>query len=210
MSPITLALLEDDPEVRALLIQFLRLQHEFSLIIVASSAEELLREMADAHPPQIALIDLGLPGMSGLDMLPLLRSRFPQTDVIVQTVFDDTDRIYQALCSGASGYVLKNAPLEQYREAILEVAQGGAYFSRAVARRVLLHFKPTPQLRPEVLSERERAVLHALVDGLSDKQVAARLDLAHATVRTHVQNIYRKLQINSRSELLTRAARGQI
>lgn len=210
MAPLTLALVEDDPEVRALLTQYFGQQPDMRLTVVAASAEELLRELAVAHPPQIALLDLGLPGMSGLDLLTTLRARFPQTDVIIQTVFDDTDRIYQALCNGASGYVLKNAPLEQYREAIVEVSQGGAYFSRAVARRVLQHFKPTPQTRPEVLSERERDVLQALVDGLSDKQVAERLHLAHATARTHVRNIYRKLQINSRSELLTRAARGQL
>ena len=210
MNPIRLALIEDDPEVQQLLQQYLCRQPEFTCVIVADSAEAFLRALPDALPPQVVLLDLGLPGLSGLELLPLLRQRLPDAEVLVQTAFDDPDHIYQALCGGASGYVLKNTQLPQLKAALLEVMQGGAFFSRTVARRVLQHFKPTPATRPSLLSEREAEVLKAIVDGLGDKQIAARLDVAVVTIRTHVRTIYRKLQVNSRSELLSRVARGQL
>lgn len=210
MNSIRLAIVEDDPEVRQLLQQYLCRQEEFACVIVAESAEAFLAELPDALPPQLLLLDLGLPGLSGLELLPLVRARLPEVAIVIQTAFDDPDRIYQALCGGASGYVLKNTPLPQLKAALLEVMQGGAFFSRAVARRVLAHFKPTPTVLPALLSEREHAVLQGIVDGLPDKQIADRLGLALATVRTHVSNIYRKLQVNSRSELQSRAAKGQL
>ena len=210
MNPIRLAIIEDDPEVRQLLLQYLGRQEEFACVIVAESAEAFLRELAVALPPQLILLDLGLPGMSGLELLPLLRTRLPGTEIVIQTAFEDPDRIYQALCGGASGYVLKNTQLPQIKAALLEVMRGGAFFSRSVARRVLQHFKPGPTAQPTLLSEREHTVLQGIVDGLADKQIAARLTLAVPTVRTHVRNIYRKLQVNSRGELLSRAAKGEL
>jgi DNA-binding NarL/FixJ family response regulator len=208
MNPIRLAIIEDDPEVQQLLRQYLGRQEEFECVIVVDSAEAFLRELAVALPPQAILLDLGLPGMSGLELLPLLRTRLPDAEIVIQTAFEDPDRIYQALCGGASGYVLKNTQLPQIKAALLEVMQGGAFFSRSVARRVLQHFKPNPTTQPTLLSEREHTVLQGIVDGLADKQIAARLELAVPTVRTHVRNIYRKLQVNSRGELLSRAAKG--
>ena len=210
MNPIRLAIIEDDPEVRQLLLQYLGRQEEFACVIVAESAEAFLRELAVALPPQLILLDLGLPGMSGLELLPLLRTRLPNAEIVIQTAFEDPDRIYQALCGGASGYVLKNTQLPQIKAALLEVMRGGAFFSRSVARRVLQHFKPGPTAQPTLLSEREHTVLQGIVDGLADKQIAARLTLAVPTVRTHVRNIYRKLQVNSRGELLSRAAKGEL
>jgi DNA-binding NarL/FixJ family response regulator len=210
MNPIRLAIIEDDPEVQQLLRQYLGRQDEFECVIVVDSAEAFLRELAVALPPQAILLDLGLPGMSGLELLPLLRTRLPDAEIVIQTAFEDPDRIYQALCGGASGYVLKNTQLPQIKAALLEVMQGGAFFSRSVARRVLQHFKPNPTAQPTLLSEREHTVLQGIVDGLADKQIAARLELAVPTVRTHVRNIYRKLQVNSRGELLSRAAKGAL
>jgi DNA-binding NarL/FixJ family response regulator len=211
MSRIRLALVEDDPEVRELLHGYLSHQPEFDCVLTASSAEAFLRELPDLlHPPQVVLLDIQLPGMSGIELLPLLRQRLPEADVLMQTVFDDADRIYQALCAGASGYVLKNTPLADLKAAVLEVHRGGAPMSRAVARKVLAHFKPTPSVQPDLLSAREREVVQAIVDGLGDKQVAARLGLSPETVRTYVKRVYKKLQVGSRTELMSRAARGEL
>ncbi|OON70109.1 response regulator [Hymenobacter sp. CRA2] len=210
-TPIRLALVEDDPEVRALLHGYLCRQPELSCVLLADSVESFLQQLPDLlQPPQVILLDIHLPGMSGLEALPLLKQRLPEADVVMQTVFDDADRIYRALCAGASGYVLKNTPLEELKAAVLEVYRGGAPMSRAVARKVLAHFKPTPAVQPDLLSEREREVVVAIVDGLSDKQVAARLDLSVETVRTYVKRIYKKLQVGSRTELVSRHARGQL
>lgn len=205
MPPIYLALIEDDPEVRELLHNYLCQQPELRCVAVAASVEEFLAELPDLLLlPSVVLLDIGLPGRSGLEALPLLRQKLPQADFLMQTVFDDADRIYQALCRGASGYVLKHTPLAELKAAVLEVAQGGAPMSRAVARKVLAHFKPSPTTEPDLLSAREREVVQGIVDGLGDKQVAARLGLSPDTVRTYVKRIYKKLEVGSRTELANR------
>ncbi|GAB2870893.1 response regulator [Hymenobacter ruber] len=211
MKPIRLALVEDDPEVRELLQGYLCQQPEFDCVLVADSVESFLRQLPDLFLlPQVVLLDIHLPGLSGIEALPTIKQRLPDADVLMQTVFDDADRIYQALCAGASGYVLKNTPLPELKAAVLEVHRGGAPMSRAVARKVLAHFKPSPVVQPDLLSTRERDVVLAIIDGLGDKQVAARLDLSVETVRTYVKRIYKKLQVTSRTELVSRHARGHL
>lgn len=211
MNRIRLALVEDDPEVRELLQGYLCQQPEFDCVLVAESAEDFLNQLTEVRqPPQVVLLDIHLPGMSGLDALPHIKQRLPEADVLMQTVFDDADRIYRALCAGASGYVLKNTPLPEIKAAVLEVERGGAPMSRAVARKVLAHFKPTPTVQPDLLTARERDVVQGLVDGLGDKQVAARLGLSPETVRSYVKRIYKKLHVGSRTELVSRAARGEL
>lgn len=208
---LRLGLVEDDPELRRFYADYLNQQPELECVLLADSAESCFAQLADLlHPPHVVLLDIGLPGRSGLDALPRLKHLLPATEVVMHTVYDDADRIYQALCQGASGYVLKQQPLPELKAAVLEVACGGAPMSRAVARKVLAHFKPTPSVQPALLSEREQQVLQGLVDGLSDKQVAARLGLAPTTVRTFVRHIYRKLHVSSRAELFSRQARGQL
>ena len=210
-APLRLALVEDDPEVRELLHAYLCHQPELECVIQADSVESLLAQLAEVRAlPQVVLLDVQLPGLSGIEALPLIKQRLPEADVLMHTVFDDTDRIYQALCQGATGYVLKNTPLADIKAAILEVARGGSPMSRAVARKVLAHFKPSPSVRPDLLTARERDVVQGLVDGLGDKQVAARLGLSAETVRTYVKRIYKKLHVGSRTELLSRAARGEL
>lgn len=205
MNKLRLALVEDDPTVRELLSGYLCRQPEFDCVLVAGSAEELLAWLPDtATPPQLVLLDIHLPGLSGLETLPHLQRLIPEAEVVMQTVFEDTDNIYEALRRGASGYLLKSTPLPAIKAALLDVAQGGAPMSRAVARKVLGHFKPSPVSAPETLTEREREVLQGLVDGLSEKLVAARLDLSIQTIHSHVKRIYRKLQVNSRGELMNR------
>jgi len=210
MTTIQLALVEDDPRVRELLQRYLSAQPEFNCVIVAHSAEDFFTQLDLSLPPQVILLDLGLPGMSGLQALPLIRKRLPEVEVIVQTMFDDVDRIYQALRSGASGYVLKTSPLPELKAAVVEVMNGGAPMSRAIARKVLQHFRPAPSQQPDTLTPREQEVLEVLVEGLSEKQAAARLELSPETVHTHVKRIYKKLQVGSRAELLGRAARGDL
>ena len=211
MTSIRLAIVEDDPDIRALTHHYLRQQSDIACVIVADSVEDLLAQLADALPPQVILLDIGLPGLNGIEALPLITARLPGVEILMHTVFEDPDHIYNALCRGASGYVLKTTPLPQLKEAIVDVMQGGAPMSRAVARKVLAHFKPTPSSQPTLLTEREKTVLEALVTGRSDKQIAALYDLSPASVRTYVKRIYKKLQVTEgRSELLRRAGRGEL
>ncbi|MDO7877565.1 response regulator transcription factor [Hymenobacter sp. ASUV-10] len=203
--PYRLALVEDDPTVRELLHGYLCRQPEFDCVCVADSAEALLAWLPDAVlPPQLILLDIHLPGLSGIEALPRLRQLAPEAEVVMQTVFEDTDNIFEALRRGASGYLLKSTPLPQLKAGLLDVAQGGAPMSRTVARKVLGHFKPSPVTQPALLTERERDVVQGLVEGLSEKLVAARLGVGLSTIHSHVKSVYRKLQVNSRSELLSR------
>lgn len=195
--------------MRSLLCEYLCHQPEFNCPIVVGSIEELWQELDLSLVPRIILLDVSLPGQTGIQALPALRKRLPGTDVILQTMHDDPERIYQALWAGATGYVIKNATsLPQYHQAILDVLAGGAALSPSVARKALHHFQPAPSQQPELLSAREQEVMHLLVDGLSEKQVAARLTLLPDTVHTYVKRLYEKLRVNSRSELLSRAAKG--
>ena len=203
--PYRLAIVEDDPAVRELLHDYLGRQPEFACVLVAESAEALLAWLPDAvQPPQLVLLDIHLPGLSGIEALPQLRRLAPAAEIVMQTVFEDTDNIYAALRNGASGYLLKSTPLPALKAALLDVALGGAPMSRAVARKVLGYFQPRPFSAPVGLTERERQVVESLVEGLSEKRVAARLGLTVQTVHTHIKSIYRKLQVSSRGELLGR------
>ena len=162
MNSLDLALVEDDPEVRALLSSYLGWQPGLNMVLVYESAEQFLAELPNALPPAVVLLDLGLSGMSKLEALPLIKQRLPQADIIVQTVFEDPDRICLALSRGASGCLLKNMPLAQMPQAIREVASGGFSLRPLVARRVLAHFKPSASSHPVCLSAREQQVFEAL------------------------------------------------
>ena len=161
-------------------------------------------------PSAVVRLDLGLPGLSDLEALPLIKQRLPQADVIVQTVFEDPNRICLALSRGANGYLLKSTPLAQLQQVIREVAHGGSTFSPSVARRVLAHFKPGTAQHPAGLSPREQQVFEARVDGLADKEIAQRLNLGLETVHTYVKNMYHKRHVSGRIKLLSRAARGPL
>ncbi len=207
--PLRLAIVEDDATVRRLLHSYLCKGDEFNCIAVADSMESLWAELDLSLPPQLLLLDLHLPGQQGLDAIAPLLHRWPELGILVQTTNDQTDVIYQALRAGARGFVIKSATsLAAYRQALLDVAAGGAAMSPSVARKMLAHFTPVPSKEPTLLSERERQVLEELVSGLTEKQIAARLDIGPATVRTYVKRLYDKLRVANRGELLARAAHG--
>lgn len=208
MKTLSLAIVEDDKIVLGLLREYFTKQPEIGEVLTASSIETLLEPLAEAIPSQVMLLDIGLPGLSGTEALPLLKEQYPRMEIIMLTAYEDAEHIYQALCCGATGYLTKFTPLPQLKEAVLEVARGGAPMSRAVGRKVLSHFRPTPTTHSDLLTARERQVLQGIVDGLSDKEISQRLDLAHLTIRTHVKNIYRKMQVNSRMQLLSQQLRG--
>lgn len=209
--PLRLAIVEDDTTIRELLHRYLCVCPEFDCVIIADSIEMLWRELALSLPSQLLLLDLSLPGQSGLQALPQLLSQFPELQVLVQTSNDAADTIYQALRLGARGFVVKSAtPLPAYRQALLDVAAGGAVMSPSVARKMLEYFTPVPSREEHLLSERERQVLEGLVAGRTEKQVAEQLSLSPATVRTYVVRLYDKLQVANKAQLLARAAQGRL
>lgn len=157
-------------------------------------------------------MDIGMPGMSGIEGVRLLKSVFPQVDVIMQTVYEDDERIFQSIIAGASGYLLKKTPPAKILEAIKDIREGGAPMSASIARKVLTMFQsPSPLKSSEYdLSEREKEVLGGLVKGLSYKMIADQCFISIDTVRSHIKNIYEKLHVHSKGEAVAKAMRNRL
>ncbi|MFT4176989.1 MAG: response regulator transcription factor [Luteolibacter sp.] len=169
---------------------------------VWSNAEIALKKI-DAFRPRIVLMDINLPGMSGIEATSRLKQRFPEMQVIIVTVYGDHDKIFAALKAGASGYLLKRSSPAEVRNAIYDVLAGGAPMSPEIARRVVETFhepasgEPTPQFD---LSKRETEVIELVSEGLSNQEIADQMGIAFDTVRTHLQKIYQKLHVRSRMQ----------
>ena len=217
--PLALAIIEDQAPIREALSEYLGAQPEFRCVLVVGSIEAFLRELPGAEtPPQLVLSDIGLPGLSGIEGLPLIAARLPGAQVLMLSVFADATRVYDALCAGAVGYLLKNTPLPQLKEHLLQVAAGGSPMSPGVARLVVQAFQrlaarpvqPGPAAQPtEPLTAREMEVVRGIEDGLSYKLIADRHAVSIDTVRNHIRTVYRKLQINSKGELMALALKQQ-
>ncbi len=205
---IRLGIIEDDEEIRTMLDQYFSSQPGFSVLLSAPSVEAFFEQWTDALHLDIVLSDIGLPGESGIKGISRIKRRASRCQVIMLTVYDDADRVFQALCNGASGYLLKQTPLPKIREAVLSLYEGGAPMSPGIARMVVAYFNPknTRDLA-ENLTPREAQVVAAIEEGLTNKEVAIRLDISLETVKYHIKNIYEKLQVNSRHALISRKYR---
>jgi DNA-binding NarL/FixJ family response regulator len=211
-APYPLALIEDQAAIRETLHEYFSVQPEFRCVVVAGSVAEFLAALPGAAaPPQLILSDIGLPGCSGIDGLPLILARLPEAQVLMLSVYADAERVYQAVCAGAVGYLVKDTPLAQLKEHLLQVAAGGSPMSPGVARHVVRAFQRLTQrsapAASEPLTPRELEIVRGIEDGLSYKLIAERLHISLDTVRNHIRSVYRKLQINSKGELLAQAMR---
>ena len=202
---IRLGIIEDDNAIREMLVQYFSNQPGIALVVTASSVESFFDQWVDGLHLDIVLSDIGLPGESGIRGVSRIKKKAPKCAVIMLTVYDDANRIFQALSNGATGYLLKQTPLSQIKEAITSMNEGGAPMSPGVARKVVEYFNPknTNQL-VEKLTPREAQIVSAIQEGLSNKEVAIRLDIALETVKYHIKNIYEKLQVNNRHALISR------
>jgi DNA-binding NarL/FixJ family response regulator len=162
--------------------------------------------------PDVALLDIGLPGMSGVDGIRLLKERYPRMLMLTLTVHDDDARIFDALCAGASGYLLKNTEPARLVESVKEAARGGAPMSPEVARRVIRLFREIrpPERADYSLTPHEIRILKLLVDGHNYKSAAARLGVTTSTVSFHLQHIYEKLQVHSKTEAVAKALQNRL
>jgi DNA-binding NarL/FixJ family response regulator len=201
-------IVEDHAGFRGSLLQVLASEPELGPTRAFAACAEMLAALEIGPGPAAMLMDLGLPGMGGLEGLRLVRTRSPETHVLILTAFDDEVKVRDAVHSGASGYLLKTAMAEDIIEGIREVLAGGAPMSPSIARKVLgmAAGRPTPTAAA-LLSEREAEILRCLVEGLLKKQIALRLGLSIHTVDTYLRRVYEKLGVGSRSEAVTRALR---
>lgn len=198
---IRVALVEDDPQVREGLVALINSAPGFECAAACPSAEEALIRLP-ALSPDVVLMDIHLPGMSGIECIRRLKQQHPQMQITMLTVFEDHDRIFQSLTAGASGYLLKQTPPAKLLEAITELHRGGSPMSAQIARHVVETFqRPAPPELPEAnLTAREQEILHLLAKGYLYKEIAHRLGVSVETVRTHLHRIYDKLHVRSRTE----------
>lgn len=204
-APIRVAIVEDQARTREGLAAEIASGPELRIVGSFASMEEALPQL-EREAPDVLLTDLGLPGMSGIEGIRRYRARHAEALVLVLTVFGDDRHVFEAICAGASGYLLKDTQPERLREAIRELVLGGAPMSPEIALRVVSTFRRFPQVHSEhSLSPRELDVLRALVAGHSYKTAAVALDMSIDTVRFHIRGIYAKLHVHSKSEAVIEA-----
>jgi DNA-binding NarL/FixJ family response regulator len=161
--------------------------------------------------PDIILLDIGLPGMNGIELIPELKKLTPSSKILIITVHDDDENVFNAICAGASGYLLKDLSADGIVNSISEVMNGGAPMNSHIAKKVLGMFRDqNVKFDGYDLSEREKEILALLVDGLSKKQIAENIFLSHHTVDSHIRNIYAKLEVHSRSSAISKAIREKL
>ena len=210
-STIRVAIIEDDRRIRDGLTSLINATPGYLCELSFRSMEDALaRPWSEA--PDVALVDIGLPGMSGIDGLARLRERYPRVALLMLSVYEDDERIFQALCAGASGYLLKKTPPDKLLESLREVLHGGAPMSPEVARRVVGLFR---EIRPPEkvdynLTPHELRLLRLLVEGHNYQSAAAELGVSFSTINFHMQNIYGKLQVHSKSEAVAKALRQRL
>jgi DNA-binding NarL/FixJ family response regulator len=209
--PLTALVIEDQRDIREGLRVLINGTSGYRCAGAFGSMEDALARAA-GDPPQVILLDIGLPGLSGLEGIPLLRGRYPATAIVMLTIYEDDDRIFRALCAGAAGYLLKKTPPARLLESLREVVDGGAPMSLEVARKVITLFRQfEPPERAEYnLSPNEMRLLKLLSDGHNYKTAAGKLGLSINTVSFHMRHIYEKLHVHSKSEAVAKALRSGI
>ena len=200
-------LIEDHADSRRILARVLNRAATMTCPGAFASCEEAIAALRSALPPDVILLDVGLPGMSGIEGIPQLKAIAPATHIIMLTVFDDQEKVFNAICAGASGYLLKTADEEAIAHAVQDVLHGGAPITPRIARLVLNMFtsRAAPPRHEYGLSAREREVLELMVQGLIKKEIADRLGLSYHTVDNHLRSIYAKLQVHTRGGAVAKA-----
>lgn len=198
---VKLAIVEDNKTTRESLKTIIDLSPGHWCVCVCQTAEEAL-SLIPRHQPDVVLMDIQLPGMSGVECVMRLKESMPQVQVIMVTVYQDPDRIFRALRAGASGYLLKRATPDMVLNAIRDVQQGGVPMSAEIARKVIGYFQTQPVASPDIekLSPRELEILNLIAPGYSNKEIADRLGISIESIRWHLKNIYHKLHVHSRTE----------
>lgn len=201
----SVVVVEDDRTLRQQIVDILGSASDIRCIGAFASAEEALKAIP-AKTPDVVLMDIKLPGMSGIDCVAKLKRMLPSLQIIMVTIFEDSERIFRALKAGASGYLVKSRPPEQLLEAIRDVHSGGSPMSSHIARKVVQHFHlldPSPK-EAENLSPREEQVLDLLASGFIYKEIGDKLNISVETVRTYVKNICNKMHVRNRLEAVAR------
>jgi DNA-binding NarL/FixJ family response regulator len=205
------AIIEDNPLAAELIREYIE-GPEIRVNAIYRSGEEALEEIPQIPLPDILLVDIGLPGISGIEATRRLKDKFPDVEILIQTVFEDTASIIAAIKAGASGYILKASSRDEMIRAIMEVRRGGSFLSGRIARKILQEFKSLNDSKPVnvdlasySLTAREEEILRELIRGAAYKEIANRFEISIHTVNNHIRKIYEKMRVNSRGEAVAKA-----
>jgi DNA-binding NarL/FixJ family response regulator len=203
---ITIVIVEDLDEVREGLTNYISLNPDFKVLDSFSTAEEALHAVPEMKP-DIVIMDINLPGINGIECIRQLKGKSPGTQFMMFTVYENDEKVFEALKAGASGYLLKNTGLPQLAESLKELYSGGSPMSANIARKLVSFFRSTEKEteRIETLSGRENEILQLLSKGLLYKEIANGLSISVATVRQHIHHIYEKLHVQNRTEAINKA-----
>lgn len=204
-----IAIVEDNTLLRENLVFLLNGEKNYEVCCNFATAEEALPVLIE-NSPDILLVDIGLPGMSGIDLIKKVKSHHPDMEIMVHTVFDARDTVFAAIKAGASGYILKGASPRELIESLENLARGGAPMSPKIARAVIGEFQDVEHCDQFLLTPREREILLEVEKGLTYKELAEKLTISHHTIHSHIKKIYEKLHAKSRRDALTTARKKGI
>lgn len=212
---LRIAIFDDNKNIRESITLLLKMEKEFEVVGSFAHVLNCQDDIAECKP-DIILMDIEMPGMSGIEAVKSIKKEFPHIQVLMQTVFEDDDRVFDSICAGASGYILKNFLNTKLIDSIKELQYGGSPMSPSIARKVLTKMQQIPEhVKPEEvpdyhLTKREKEVLACMVNGLSYKMIADQLNIGYETVRSHVKKIYEKLHVASLTEMVAKAIHQRI
>lgn len=202
---IKVAIAEDIDDIRNGLQLIINATEGFECACVCSNGNEALVNLIAYHP-DVVLMDINMPGVNGVEVVQRLKPKMPNTQFLMCTVYEEDEHIFESLKAGATGYILKKTPPAKLLEAIKEIDEGGSPMSSTIARKVMTSFNNNMVQQPiDDLSQREREILHQLAKGMQYKAIAASLSLSTETIRTHIRNIYEKLQVHTKQEAINKA-----
>lgn len=207
MSNIKIALFDDNDLLRDSMKMLLEDTEDLQLVGSFPHCRDVVKNVKETQPDAV-IMDIDMPRVNGIEAVKLIRKNYPTVHILMQTVFEDTEKVFAAIKAGANGYILKNAPSNDILDAIREVYTGGAPMTPSIAKKVLLHFQSDPSVPVKEeynLSVREKEVLSLLVQGCSYKMIADKLFITYATVRAHMTKIYEKLHVSSMTEAVAKA-----
>jgi DNA-binding NarL/FixJ family response regulator len=208
---VGLWVIEDDPVFRRGMEELINATPDMRCERVFETCEEALRLVKEEGAPQIVLVDIGLPGMSGIDGIRQMKSLSPSTEFIVLTIYESHQKVFEAICAGATGYLVKSLTPDEVVEKVREVIAGGAPMNPHIARQVLAMLSSAAGPRGEYgLTDRERQVLELMVEGLTRKEIAEKLFVSPSTVLTHSRNVYSKLHVHTRGGAVAKALRERL
>lgn len=209
---IRVAIFEDNRSLREGLAALIGGTNGFECVGSYPNCNNLLKNISLARP-DVVLMDIELPGINGIEAVAMIKEEYPEIKILMETIFDDDEKIFNSICAGAEGYILKHTPPAEIMEAIKEIYHGGGPMTPSIANRVLKMVKEKPfELKRESfdLSNREQEILACLVKGMSYKMIADACFISIDTVNVHVKNIYKKLHVHSKSEAVAKAIKGRI